>query len=140
MIIFVALVSLNYICQTTFVPHLLSENNIAADHLIQSFTMSNPNSLSWGLEMCGYAILGLSLWFLRTYYQSHFLIRFLIWANAILSLVSLVYSIYDAAWVETKTGLILYFIWNALMMMILVMIILYNKELSFNEDDGSRGI
>ncbi|HJW28356.1 MAG TPA: hypothetical protein VJ508_03800 [Saprospiraceae bacterium] len=122
-LVFISLIALNYIGQTTFVPHLLSMHSPDADTLISGFSMSNPNSLGWALEMWGYGILGIALWLLAGYYHDALVVRVMLLLNALVSIGSLVWAIFNATWVETTLGLILYFLWNALMMMILVLII-----------------
>jgi hypothetical protein len=53
---------------------------------------------------------------------------FLFTLNLLLSLVSLVWTIIDPVWVETTLGLVLYFTWNVLMIIILVMIFQFSKK------------
>ncbi|MBK9013810.1 MAG: hypothetical protein IPM82_06830 [Saprospiraceae bacterium] len=56
--IFAALIFFNYICQTTFVRHLALDYKPENDAIISTFSMANPLSLSWAIEMWGYGILG----------------------------------------------------------------------------------
>ena len=60
--VYAALVALNYVVQTTFVPALVTHGDIADAPLIAAFTMAQPRSLAWGLEMWGYGFLGLATW------------------------------------------------------------------------------
>lgn len=59
-IVFCALISFNYICQTTFVRHLALHNKPEYDSAISAFSMSNPLSFCWANEMWGYGFLGIS--------------------------------------------------------------------------------
>jgi hypothetical protein len=122
-IVFLVLVAFNYICQTTFIPHLVKTYDHTAASLIASFSMSNPNSLSWALEMRGYAFLGASNWLMASCYKrQNRTIYMLLKSNFIVSLGSLVWAIADAGWVNTFPGLILFFAWNVLMMFIVALI------------------
>ena len=127
-VIFAALVIFNYICQTTFIPHLVRANASLYDPLIAAFTMSNPDSISWTIEMWAYLILSISLWLLRgCYIKRKTSLPALLTANLIISTISVVWTILDATWVGTMSGLILYFTWNALMIMILIVILQLDK-------------
>ena len=53
--VFAALVLLNYALQTTFVPSLAAGYVDANGPLLSAFTMANPRSIAWSLEMWGYA-------------------------------------------------------------------------------------
>ena len=132
-VIFATVVSLNYICQTTFIPHLLRTQVSVYDPIIATFTMSNPDSLSWSVEMWGYLILAIALWFLRGCYQHQpTSLPALLTANLVLSAISLVWTIVDAKWVETALGLVLYFAWNTLMIMIVILFIRQSAHLQKN--------
>ena len=48
-----ALIFFNYICQTTFVPALSSDYRPEYDPIISTFSLANPRSLSWTIEMWG---------------------------------------------------------------------------------------
>jgi hypothetical protein len=128
-VIFATLVIFNYICQTTLIPHLVRAHNTLYDPLIALLTMSNPDSLSWAIEMWAYLILAKALWLLRgCYKEQRTSLPALLTANLILSIISLVWTILDATWVATTLGLVLYFTWNALMIMILILIAQLSKD------------
>lgn len=59
--VFAALICFNYVLQLTFVPQLVLAG-AANDALIAAFSMSNPASIAWGLEMWGYGVLGIATW------------------------------------------------------------------------------
>jgi len=122
--IFATLVIFNYICQTTFIPHLVKDPSSMNASMIAAFSMSNPDSLSWALEMWGYLILAKALWLLRGCYRDqNTSLPILFVANLIMSTISVVWTIIDPKWVGTSLGLILYFAWNVLMILILVLVI-----------------
>jgi len=127
--VFSVLIIFNYICQTSLIPHLIKTPGNFYDAQIALYSMSNPNSLSWLLEMWGYLILAKALWLLRNCYRDQKTsLPFLFTLNLLLSLVSLVWTIIDPVWVETTLGLVLYFTWNVLMIIILVMIFQFSKK------------
>ncbi|ULQ51772.1 hypothetical protein [Flavihumibacter fluvii] len=92
---FASLIFFNYICQTTFIRHLAIHYTAQNDSIIATFTMANPMSLSWAVEMWGYGIL---------------------------SIATIVFSILDMNWVLTTIGLIAYMVWNILMIGMMMMI------------------
>jgi hypothetical protein len=59
---FAALIVLNYVLQTTFVPSLVTPYAPVNDSLVAAFSMANPRSLAWALEMWGYAVFGGATW------------------------------------------------------------------------------
>lgn len=117
--VFCALILFNYIVQVSFIHNLVVHYRPEYDMLISGFSMSNPDSISWALEMWGYAVLGFSLLFLLSWYREHVWIRILIISNFILSLISAISVCFDNSWLLTPTGLYLFFFWNLLMIVLL---------------------
>ncbi len=128
-IVFCALISFNYICQTTFVHNLALNYKPEYDFAISTFSMSNPLSFCWANEMWGYAFLGIATWLMAGYYRdkNNFISSLLI-ANGIVSLLSVLWTIIDVSWVMTPIGLVAYFTWNVLMIVLLVMIYLFSPK------------
>ncbi|HET9136520.1 MAG TPA: hypothetical protein VFO76_07780 [Candidatus Kapabacteria bacterium] len=125
-VVFAALVSFNYLCQTTFIRHLALNYHSENDSLIAAFSLSNPMSLSWAIEMWGYGILGVANLLLSGYYrQKNTLIRSLLIANGIISIATVIVTIIDIHWVMTTPGLIGYFLWNILMIWMMIAMIRY---------------
>ena len=53
--VFASLVFLNYVVQSTFLPHLARHRSPADDPLIGALAMANPTSLAWALRYrCSY--------------------------------------------------------------------------------------
>lgn len=122
-VVFCTLISFNYICQTTFVHnmalHYIPENNFA----ISAFSMSNPLSFCWANEMWGYGILGIVTMLISPYYkESSRMIYWLCILNGVGSLASTAWTIINVNWVMTTAGLIAYFSWNVLMIVLIVLI------------------
>ena len=129
-IVFCALVSFNYICQISFVRNLAV--NYKADHdvAIATFSMANPLSFCWANEMWSYAFLGISTWLTASYYADrNNLIRILMIANGVLSLACAVWTTLDTGWVMTTAGLVGYFLWNILMIFMMIVVYRENKSI-----------
>lgn len=58
--IFATLIFFNYISQTTFIPAMAQAYQPAYDAAISIFSLANPLSLCWAIEMWGYALLGVA--------------------------------------------------------------------------------
>jgi hypothetical protein len=122
-IVFCALISFNYICQVTFVRNLALHYKPEYDFAISSFSMSNPMSFCWANEMWGYGFLGIATWLMSGYYRNkNNSIRILLITNGVVSLLTALLTIVDINWVMTIAGLISYFTWNALMIILMVLI------------------
>jgi len=128
-IVFCALISFNYICQTTFVRNLALFYKPEYDVAISAFSLSNPMSFCWANEMWGYAILGVATWLLAGYYENRSsFIRVILIANGVVSLMSALWTVVDINWVMTTAGLVAYFVWNILMMVMMVSIHIDSKR------------
>lgn len=128
-IVFCTLISFNYICQTTFVRNLALHYQPEHDAAISAFSMSNPLSFCWANEMWGYAFLGIATLLMAGYYRGkNNVIRALLITNGIVSVGSAVWTIIDVNWVMTTAGLIAYFVWNILMIVLMILIYFYAKK------------
>ncbi|RPI12623.1 MAG: hypothetical protein EHM58_19945 [Ignavibacteriae bacterium] len=128
-IAFFTLIAFNYICQTTFVHNLALNYKPEYDSAISTFSMSNPMSFCWANEMWGYAFLGIANMLMSEYYSGkNNLIKWLLVTNGIVSIGSAVWTIIDVSWVMTTGGLICYFIWNVLMIVLITLIYLYSRK------------
>lgn len=88
-IAFEALISFNYICQTTFVHNMALHYKPEYDAAISAFSMSNPTSFCWANEMWGYALLGIATWLLAAYYSGTSVwIRWLLILNGVASIAA----------------------------------------------------
>lgn len=122
-IAFVGLIAFNYICQTTFVHNMAVHYKTEYDAAISAFSMSNPTSFCWANEMWGYALLGVATWMMAEYYAGrNEIIRWLLILNGVMSIAGVVWTIVDIFWVLTVGGLVAYFLWNVLMIVLMVLI------------------
>lgn len=129
--IFSALIFFNYICQTTFIHHLASNYKSEYDTVISTLSMANPNSLGWSIEMWGYAILGIATWLMSAFYrEKNKIVYALLIINGIVSVLSAILFIINADWLLTTTGLIGYFSWNLLMIVLLLLIYRHSKKIA----------
>lgn len=132
--VFAALIFFNYICQTTFIRHLALHYKTENDAVISTFSMANPMSLSWAIEIWGYGILGATTWLIAGYYkQKNNFIRWLLILNGIVSLLSVAFTIININWVLTPAGIIGYMFWNILMIVLMITIYRNSKLSSVTE-------
>jgi len=129
-IVFFALISFNYICQTTFVRHLALNYKPDYDPVISSFSMANPLSFCWANEIWGYGFLGVATWLNAGYYsRTSNIIRTLLIANGVVSIATVVFTVIDTNWLLTPLGLGAYIIWNVLMIVLMILIYSYTRRL-----------
>lgn len=128
-IAFFALISFNYISQTTFVRHLALSYKPEFDSAIAAFSMANPLSFCWANEIWGYGFLGVATWLTAGYYSGKSnVIRVLLIANGVVSIATVAFTIIDMNWLMTPIGLSAYFIWNVLMIVLMILIYNYNRK------------
>ena len=116
-VVFAALISLNYVVQTTFVPGLVRQFDPSSAATISAFTMANPASLGWSLEMWGYGYLGAATWFSAPTLRRNRLERItavLFVLNGCVSVLGAVLTALYSGWVLTAGGIAAYAVWNAL--------------------------
>ena len=139
--IYASLISLNYVVQMTFIPALVAHYSPSHGETISALSMSNPNSLSWAIEMYGYAFLGLATLFLAPFFKNKAfgtVIRRLLMANALISVAGALVTSIDLSWVLTIAGLASFLIWNALYLAVVVLILISFKRLHSQPSDGER--
>ena len=109
--IFAVLIFFNYICQISFIHHMARHYKSEYDSVISTLTMANPSSLSWSIEMWGYAILGVATWHMSVFYRNRNpLIYVLLIANGIVSVLSAVLFVIDERWLLTTKFSRLFFL------------------------------
>jgi hypothetical protein len=113
------MVCLNYVLQTTFVPVLASEHRDSDAALLAALSMSNPKSLAWALEMWGWGFLGVATWLVAPGFRGGRLERATRWAfvaNGLVSIAGAVWTVLRPGWVMTGAGLIVFALWNLLLL------------------------
>ena len=134
-VIFTAIVFLNYIIQTTYVPYLSTNNPPETQYLLAAFSMANPGSLAWALEMWGWGGIGLSFIFMAFIFQNQKTektLRILFFINGICSLISAITTSVNMYWIFSPAGFAALIIWNLLVLVIDIFLLVYFKNLQLN--------
>jgi len=124
---FAALIVLNYVLQTTFVPALASPLHEGDAPLVAALTMSNPRSLGWALEMWGYGLFGVATWAIAPVFRATKLERAARAAFTINGVASILGAVAIAAWPgspHTVPGLIAFACWNLLMIVMATLVLM----------------
>ncbi|HVZ39793.1 MAG TPA: hypothetical protein VHI13_10985 [Candidatus Kapabacteria bacterium] len=114
---FAAFIFFNYLTQTAFVPSLAGHYSPESDPIISTFTLSNPRSLSWGIEMWGYALLGVATWLAAPVFNRGGIERActaLMVANGAASIAGAAIVVIDPGWLLNTAGMVCFIGWNIL--------------------------
>jgi hypothetical protein len=114
---FAALILLNYIIQTTFVPSLVRPYRAEHAALVEALAMANPRSLAWALEMWGYGVFGVATWAIACAFGSSRIERVTaatFVANGVISIVGGFATMLAPDWPHTTAGFTSFAAWNAL--------------------------
>lgn len=120
-VVFTAIVFLNYIIQTTYVPYLASTNAPEAQNILVAFTMSNPGSFAWALEMYGWGGIGLSFILMAFIFRKgryEPTLKWLFWINGISSVASALATSVNMEWLFSPVGFAALIVWNVLVFVI----------------------
>jgi len=112
-----ALVFLNYLTQTTFIPAIVDGYTPEFAPVIAAFSMSNPGSLAWAIEMWGYGFMGLGTWLAAGFFGAGRLeraARILFILNGVASVSGALVVSFDLEGVFSIPGLVGYGLWNVL--------------------------
>lgn len=123
---FTGLISFNYICQTTFIPALLTNYRPEYSAIVGTLSLVNPRSLSWAIEMWGWGLFGIATWLVAPVFHHSKLERATSWAfklNGLMSVVGAIVTAADLTWVLTVPGMINFALWNGLMVVLAVLVI-----------------
>jgi hypothetical protein len=124
---FTSLIAFNYLCQTTFVPALLTNYRPENDAIVATLSLVNRRSLSWAIEMWGWGLLGLATWLIAPVYRGSPLERATAGVcilNGIVSIVGAFITAADLSWVLTVPGIVNYVGWNILIVVMAVLAII----------------
>jgi hypothetical protein len=139
---FAALVFLNYILQTTLVPHLVRNYVPENSAILAQLSMANPGSLAWALEMWAWGFLGVATWLASTVFAHGKLDRLaasMLVANGVSSTLSAFCTAARPEWVMTKAGLIGFSLWNVLVFAMSTLVLLALRQRLRQEDPlGTR--
>ena len=122
--IFATLIGMNYLLQVGFVPKAIAQPN----EVLAAFTMNNPDSICWMLEMFGWGFLGVALWLVISAFDNFKfgkIIKGLIILNGVGSIVaSVLAALLPSSLLLQIPGLIAYFVWNILIWVIMILVII----------------
>jgi len=131
---FASLVFFNYVVQTTFVPNLARHYTPDKASIIAAFSMVNPASLAWALEMWAYAFLGVANFLIAPVFTRDPIERAaarLFMANGVGSLAAALWSAVEPSWMMKTTGLVAYTSWNVLVfVMVLVAFLALRRRIA----------
>ncbi|MDO8896108.1 MAG: hypothetical protein Q7V19_00550, partial [Bacteroidales bacterium] len=133
-VIFTAIVFINYIIQTTYVPYLASTNAPEAQNILATFTMANPGSFAWALEMYGWGGIGLSFIFMAFIFGKERFeptLKVLFWANGVASVTSALATSLNMKWLFSPAGFASLIVWNLLVVVIDIVLLKYFSMYSF---------
>jgi hypothetical protein len=120
-VVFTAVVFLNYIIQTTYVPYLAANNPPETASVLAVFSMANPGSFAWALEMYGWGGIGLSFIFMAFIFEKgkpERTLKMLFLANGICSVASALMTSFDMNWLFSPAGFAALIVWNLLVLVI----------------------
>jgi len=116
--VFTAVVFLNYVIQTTYIPYLATNHPPEATYIIPAFTMANPGSFAWALEMYGWGGIGLSYLMMAGIFQKRSALRILFMLNGISSIASALMTSFNMNWLFSPAGFAALITWNLLVLII----------------------
>jgi hypothetical protein len=134
-VVFTAVVFLNYIIQTTYVPYLAANNPPETATVLAVFSMANPGSFAWALEMYGWGGIGLSFIFMAFIFEKIKLertLKILFLANGICSVASALMTSINMNWLFSPAGFAALIIWNMLVLFIDIFLLRYFKSFTHN--------
>lgn len=134
-VVFTAVVFLNYIIQTTYVPYLAANNPPETAGVLAVFSMANPGSFAWALEMYGWGGIGLSFIFMAFIFEKIKLertLKIIFMANGICSVASALMTSIDMNWLFSPAGFASLIIWNMLVLIIDIFLLRYFKSFTNN--------
>ena len=123
---FTGLIAFNYICQTTFVPALVRAYEPVYAPVISTFSLQNPNSLAWAIEMWGWGLFGIATWLMAPLLDRSPIERAAGWlmvANGVMSVAGGFITTFKLDWVMTKAGMVNYGLWNVLMLVLAALLV-----------------
>ena len=131
---FAALVFLNYVLQTTFVPNLARKDAAVYANVIAALSMVNPSSLAWAIEMWAYGFLGVGHLLMAPVFSREGLERTaatLFVINGVVSVIGALWTVADADWMMTPVGMVAYAAWNIIVLaMVSVVLVVLRHRMS----------
>lgn len=130
--VYATLAAFNYIIQTGFIPVAVKSPSME----FAVFSMENPNSFSWTIEMFAYAILGIALWLIAPGFKGPglmALIRRLIIFDAVVSILGVGIVVAFPGGMLDSGAFVGYVSWNGLVATIAILILyVFRTENNFD--------
>jgi hypothetical protein len=126
--VFTAVVFLNYVIQTTYIPYLATNHPPESQYIIPVFTMANPGSFAWALEMYGWGGIGLSYLMMSRIFREESTLRILFLLNGISSIASALVTSFNMNWLFSPAGFAALITWNLLVLIIDIYLIRYFRH------------
>jgi len=120
--IYSALIAFNYTIQVAYIPAAVHSPTVG----LELFSMTNANSISWALEMFGYAILGISVWLVAPAFKGNTvrnIIRWLLIVDAVASVLGVALAVVFIGSMLNEGALVGYYFWNALVALIAILVL-----------------
>lgn len=95
---------------------------------IPEFTMANPGSFAWALEMYGWGGIGLSYLMMAGIFQKRSAQRFLFLLNGISIIASALMTSFNMNWLFSPAGFAALITWNLLVLIIDIRLIRYFRQ------------
>jgi hypothetical protein len=115
---FAALICFNYVVQTTFLPHLAWHYDADMASMVAAFSMSNPKSLAWGIEMWGWGLFGAATLLVAPVFRATAIERATASCFAVngpVSFAGALLTVVRPGWVMTPAGGVAFVVWNVLL-------------------------
>jgi len=132
---FVAMIATNYTLQVAFVPAAARVH----DPSLALFSMANPRSIAWALEMFGYGVFGVATWLIAPAFRAGRFGRTTAWllvANGVVSVVAAALTSVDLAWLLGPIGLLSFAVWNVLLFAVAILVAVAHLGRSPRAPDG----
>jgi len=142
-LIYGTLVFFNYIVQTTFVPQLVRSYSQELDPLIGMFSMVNPASLGWALEMWGYGHLGVAALFVIPFFAARptaldRLIAVGLGVNGMMSVLGALITAVNLTWVFSPPGFVTFVLWNVVVLLLGIALVIWFRRGAVNPLTASQ--
>lgn len=131
-VVFTAIIFLNYIIQTTYVPYLAANNPPETQYVLATFSMANAGSFAWALEMYGWGGIGLSFIFMAMAFgksRQENILKILFIINGTSSCITAIITSINMNWIFTGAGFASLIIWNLLVLIIDLSLLRYFKNI-----------
>jgi hypothetical protein len=125
--IFGTLVFVNYTLQLAWLPAAAR----ARSPFVELVAMANPLAICWSFEMFAYAALALALWLVAPVLERR-LTRVLFGLNVFASVGAAAIAAADPTWLLRPVGLVLYSVWNALLLAMMALAAAEHREVSIS--------